>query len=463
MKKKYACAIYIFRRDLRIQDNTALIQASLEAESVIPCFIIDPRQVNEMNTYRSFNALQFMRESLISLDEQIRKSGGRLYIMQGYPEEILLSLLQAVPARVLYLNRDYTPFSMCRDEALKKICYQHGVDYNQFNDCLLTEPENIVSAGGTPYAIFTPFFKRASQVSIAEPDNTQITNWYTKPIQGTIKSVNKAFEPFENQSLHVHGYHDDVHAILSHLKRFSRYAQMRDYPSIATTNLSAYNKFGLVSIRQVYHALNKTLGPSTPIIRQLFWRDFFTHIAYTSPFVFGQPFNPKYKNLEWQNDQSKFQAWSEGHTGFPIIDAGMRQLNMTGYMHNRVRLLTASFLVKDLHIDWRLGELYFAQHLVDYDPAVNNGNWQWVASTGTDAQPYFRIFNPWVQQKKFDSNCKYIKQWIPELRDMKSQDIHAWFKTSLDRAKAYTRPIVDHAVESRLTKLLYKQAVSKSN
>jgi len=462
MKKKYSCAIFIFRRDLRIEDNTALIQASLEADVVVPCFIIDPRQVDEMNSYRSLNAIQFMREALISLQERIRKNGGYLYIMQGNPEEVLPALLQSVSADALYINRDYTPFSIRRDEALKKICYQHNVEYNQFNDCLLTEPEDIVSTSGTPYAIFTPFFKRASQVVIADPDTTQITNWYTKPLLGTIKSVHKAFELYENQSLHVHGYHDDVRSILSHLRRFSDYTETRDYPSIATTNLSAYNKFGLVSIRQVYHALKKTLGQATPIIRQLFWRDFFTHIAYTSPFVFGQPFNPKYKNLDWENNQSKFQAWSEGRTGFPIIDAGMRQLNMTGYMHNRVRLLTASFLVKDLHIDWRLGELYFARHLVDYDPAVNNGNWQWVASTGTDAQPYFRIFNPWLQQKKFDSNCKYIKQWVPELQDLKPQAIHTWFKVSLDRTKAYARPIVDHAVESRVTKLLYKQAVGKN-
>jgi deoxyribodipyrimidine photo-lyase len=463
MKKKYACALYIFRRDLRIEDNTALIQASLDAELVIPCFIIDPRQVGEMNRYRSLNALQFMRESLISLDEQIRKSGGRLYVMQGNPEEILLSLLQAVPVSALYVNRDYTPFSIRRDEVLKKICYHYNIEYKQFNDCLLTEPEDIVSLSGTPYALFTPFFKRASQVYIAEPDNTRVTNWYTKPISGTVRSIYKAFDAYDNQLLHVHGNHDDAHAILSSLKYFSHYAKTHDYPALGTTNLSAYTKFGLVSIRQIYNTLRKRLGPATPIIRQLFWRDFFTHIAYTSPFVFGQPFNQKYRDIEWYNDQSKFQAWSEGRTGFPIIDAGMRQLNTTGYMHNRVRLLTASFLVKDLHIDWRLGELYFAQHLVDYDPAVNNGNWQWVASTGTDAQPYFRIFNPWLQQKKFDPNCEYIKQWVPELRNMKPRDIHTWFKVPLDCAKAYVRPIVDHAAESRLTKLLYRQAAGRSS
>jgi deoxyribodipyrimidine photo-lyase len=463
MKKKYDCVAYIFRRDLRIEDNTALLQASHDADAVIPMFIIDPRQVCEVNRYRSLKAIQFMRESLVSLDRIIRNTGGQLYVWQGNPEEVLHTLLQSVPVRALYINRDYTPFSIMRDEAIKKVCHQYTIEYKHYDDYLLTRPEDLVSSGGTPYSIFSPFFKKASRAVIVEPDITPVTNWYTKPIQGAAQSVDAVFKHYDRQVLHVHGSHDNAHEILSNLQVFASYGTTRDYPAIGTTNLSAYNKFGLVSIRQVYHALKKTLGPFSPLIRQLFWRDFFTHTAYTSPFVFGQPFNKKYANIEWSNDQSKFQAWCEGCTGFPIIDAGMRQLNLTGYMHNRVRLLTASFLVKDLHIDWRLGELYFAQHLTDYDPAVNNGNWQWVASTGTDAQPYFRIFSPWIQQKKFDSDCRYIKQWVHELRGTDPRIIHAWFQVAQNHAHTYIRPIVDHAIESKLTKYLYKQALSHSD
>ena len=202
----------------------------------------------------------------------------------------------------------------------------------------------------------------------------------------------------------------------------------------------------------------KNLGQASPLISQLYWRDFFTHIAYFSPFVFGQPFKERYKKLHWRNDKDQFEAWCSGLTGFPIIDAGMRQLNETGYMHNRVRLLVGSFLVKDLHIDWRLGEQYFAQKLVDYDPAVNNGNWQWVASTGTDSQPYFRIFNPWLQQKKFDSDCKYIKRWVPEIATISPKIIHTWFKSHTLYANKYPEPIVDHTAESLLSKQLYRQS-----
>ena len=193
-----------------------------------------------------------------------------------------------------------------------------------------------------------------------------------------------------------------------------------------------------------------------PLIKQLYWRDFFTQVAYHSPFVFGQPFHEKYSKLPWSNSEKAFTAWCTGTTGFPIVDAGMRELNATGFMHNRVRMIVASFLTKDLHIDWRKGERYFAQQLVDYDPAVNNGNWQWCASTGCDAQPYFRIFNPWLQQKKFDPQCIYIKKWVPELQKILPLTIHTWYKEDSPPIKNYPRPMVDHGVESKKAKELYK-------
>ena len=201
-------------------------------------------------------------------------------------------------------------------------------------------------------------------------------------------------------------------------------------------------------MREVYYAITEQLGSEHPLLRQLYWRDFFTHIAYHFPQVFGRPFLEKFANLHWDNNRDYFQAWSEGKTGFPIVDAGMRELNATGFMHNRLRMIVASFLVKDLHISWRWGERYFAQHLVDYDPCVNNGNWQWAASTGCDAQPYFRIFNPWLQQQKFDPDCRYIYRWIPELKAFSPKTIHQWDKKH--HHCNYPAPIIDHARESQI-------------
>ncbi len=227
---------------------------------------------------------------------------------------------------------------------------------------------------------------------------------------------------------------------------------MRDIPSLKTTGLSAHNKFGTLSIRQVYDVFVAT---APDLARQLYWRDFYTHLAYHFPYVFKGAFNKKYDAVAWKNNKAWFERWCLGTTGFPIVDAGMRQLNATGYMHNRVRMIVASFLTKDLHIHWQWGERYFAQKLVDYDPAVNNGSWQWAASTGADAQPYFRIFNPWLQQKKFDEDARYIKTWVPELKKVSVPTIHAWYKQA-EPLFGYPLPMVDHAVQSAQAKELFK-------
>lgn len=245
--------------------------------------------------------------------------------------------------------------------------------------------------------------------------------------------------------------------ILKNVKVFKNYDGGRDLPAkSATSLLSAHHKFGTCSIRETYWAVRDALGPRHTLIKELYWRDFFSHIAYHFPHVFGGAFYPEYDALPWANDKERFQRWCDGLTGFPIVDAGMRELNTTGFMHNRVRMITASFLVKDLHIDWRWGERYFAQHLVDYDPCVNNGNWQWVASTGCDHQPYFRVFNPWLQQKKFDPLCLYIKKWVPELKTVDARQLHRWYEVSGDSADRYPAPVVDHAAESIKAKEIFK-------
>lgn len=453
-------SLFIFRRDLRIDDNLALLEAAKNSEIIIPCFIFDPVQVGEKNKYKSVNAVQFMTESLKDLSDCIKKRGGTLYFFYGAPEKIVKKLIHECSCDAVFVNHDYTPFSKKRDAHIQRVCEENGIAFNAYHDALLCSPEQVLKKDGSPYTIFTPFFKRASQNIVTPPKKLHTTHFYTKKISGALalKAIDTMF-PIKNQKLFTHGGAKKALAILKKINQFLHYAQEKDFPGLQkTTGLSAHLKCGTVSVRQVYLAIAQTYNKNHPLIRQLYWRDFFTHIAHFFPHVFGNPFHKKYTTVSWDNDKKMFHAWCEGKTGFPIIDAGMRQLNTTGFMHNRVRMIVASFLTKDLHIDWRLGERYFATKLVDYDPAVNNGNWQWAASTGCDAQPYFRIFNPWLQQKKFDKEAVYIKKWVPELVSVSAIDIHRWPKACIQYPfVSYPSPVVDHNKEAKNSKKLFEK------
>ena len=456
-EKQYTVSLFIFRRDLRLHDNTALNQAALLSANVIPCFIIDPRQVGDANSYRSDAALQFMYESLTELDEELRTHKGHLSFLYGKADSVVADILASTKIDAIFFNKDYTPFSLERDAALAALAHRHGCKIHTYEDALLTNPELVKTINNTPYTIFTPFFKHCIRTyPVPAPEKLFPVHFSTKKIAGEAPSALKKITFDDNKNLHMHGGRKKGLALLKKIKTFKDYAQTRNIPAIMTTNLSAHHKFGTLSIRETYHAVCKDLASNHPLIQQLYWRDFFSHVAYHSPYVFGQPYKEHYKKLPWKNNTKDFINWCNGTTGFPLVDAGMRQLNATGFMHNRVRMITASFLVKDLHIDWHWGEKYFAQKLVDYDPAVNNGNWQWAASTGCDAQPYFRIFNPWLQQKKFDPACAYIKRWLPELKMVKPAILHTWFKETSPKINNYPRPLVDHALESKKTKLMYQ-------
>lgn len=460
MKKKYTKSLFIFHRDLRVEDNMGLTQACALSQEVIPCFIFDPRQVENKNTYRSVNAIQFMIDSLRDLDEQLKEHDGKLYLFYGETDDVVKKLINNESIKAVFCNRDYTPFSMRRDKSIELLCLKAEIAFEQLNDLLLHEPEEIKTGSGTPYSIFTAFYKNAYTLPIPKPTKLKNHRFYTKKIHVACDtSIYKEILSKKNNEIAFQGGTSQGFTILKHLQSQEAYIQERDIPALdSTTHLSAHLKFGTISIRQAYHAIADTLGRGHPLLRQLFWRDFFTHVAYHSPYVFGSAYHEKYNKLPWENNKKKFQAWCEGNTGFPIVDAGMRELNTTGFMHNRVRMIVASFLVKDLHIDWQWGEKYFAQHLIDYDPCVNNGNWQWAASTGCDAQPYFRIFNPWLQQAKFDSECVYIKKWVPELKHLAPKIIHTFFKESSPIVKDYPRPLCDHAMEASLAKKIYKAA-----
>lgn len=457
MKKNYKKVLFIFRRDLRIQDNVGLRAATQKADSIIPCFIFDPIQVGDNNPFRSTNALQFMIESLQDLEQQLKAKKGKLYLFYGDTFKIITSLIKQENIEAIFVNRDYTPFSLKRDQALEKLCYKYNIAFEHYNDALLTEPEEILTQSGTPYSIFSAFYKKAVAKSMNKPETLKKGTFFTQNIKNSQSTtIYKQLLKKNNPTIHVHGGTDNANKLLRIIGKLKNYTQTHNIPSIATSNISAHLKFGTISIRHVYHTIQDKLGSNHPLLRQLYWRDFFTHVAYNSPFVFGQAYHKKYNKLAWNTSKADFKKWCTGTTGFPIVDAGIRQLNTTGFMHNRVRMIVASFLVKDLHINWQWGEKYFAQQLVDYDPAVNNGNWQWVASTGCDAQPYFRIFNPWLQQKKFDKECAYIKTWVTELKNVAPQTIHRWFKDESPSIAHYPRPMVDHEQVSKQAKAMYK-------
>lgn len=454
-------SIFVFRRDLRLEDNTALNEALKVSKLVIPVFIIDPRQFDP-HPYLSTFAKKFLIESLIDLDIQLKQHGSKLHILYGIAEEIIPKICKEGSCSAVFINRDYTPFSNLRDESILESLKPFSISLFAYHDTLLVNPLDSVKPDGKPYTVFTPFFKKNSNNNVREcseliPGNLFKFNFKDlKDENFLIYKLEELTSKFNlSRSLCKGGRTEGKKILSEKISDLINYNTNRDIPSVeGTSNLSAHHKFGTISIRETYWMASRYLSTDNKFISELYWRDFFTCVGYFFPHVFTGAFNKKFNQLQWDTDNEKFQRWCSGNTGFPIVDAGIRQLNTTGFMHNRVRMITSSFLIKDLHIDWKLGERYFATKLVDYDPAVNNGSWQWAASTGCDAQPYFRIFNPWLQQVKFDSDAVYIKHWIEELNGYCAKEIH-----EMKNRKAlgnYPVPIIDHSKEKSETERRYK-------
>lgn len=454
--KKFNHSLFIFRRDVRLADNRGLHAACDQSEKVTVCFIVDPRQIKN-NPYRSEHAVQFMYESLIDLSEQVAHAGGKLHFIAAQTDYAVKQLIKECALDAVFVSRDYTPFSAERDEGINNICEQFGVQFEQVDDCLLNAPEVVLKPDGKPYSIFGFYFKKAVMLPVAQPIAKKITFAGHAKLshEFPISDLAAQLKMTPSKTLAVHGGSKQAHIIMRQLSAWQEYETLRNFPEQDTLKLSAHLKFGTLSVRELYHHIAEKLGKGHGLIRSLYWRDFFTQIAFHFPNVFGHAFIKKFDHLPFQNDSEKFKQWCNGTTGFPIVDAGMRELNQTGFMHNRVRMIVASVLIKTLRIDWRWGEKYFAQKLVDYDPAVNNGNWQWSASTGCDAQPYFRIFNPWLQQKKFDPECAYIKRWVTELKMVEPKEIHR-IKSQIRTNSGYPDPLVEHAHEAALTRQLFE-------
>jgi deoxyribodipyrimidine photo-lyase len=487
--------LFIFRRDLRIRDNLALNKAIEYSRDngckLILAFLFTKEQVTD-NIYFSQNSFQFMIESLNDLNEKLD------YKMSFFEDKHSYKDLKDVKA--IAFNSDYTPYARERDLEIEDYCKKEKLTVLKAEDYTLHAIESIQTLDGNPYKVFTPFYKKCMKTQSVEKPKSLVMDKTNIVKMGTLDNLDKYCKKI-NKHLNVSGGRDKALNILSLIKKgvYDNYNDKRDDPAHpnSTTQLSAYLKFGNISIREAYYAIKKRYGKHTNIIKQLYWKEFYANIAYhysrvlsgmstnesgmstnesgmstndnnatNSNWTFVEDYNEiKWKLNEEYNknernihvSQEQFDKWCKGETGFPLVDAGMRQMNKTGFMHNRLRMVTASFLIKDLQIDWRKGEQYFATQLVDYDPASNNGGWQWVAGTGTDASPYFRIFNPWTQIKRFDKECKYIKNWIPELDSVKSVHITKWFDKHMEYPGVeYPQPMVNHDIQKKLVVKLYQ-------
>jgi len=457
--------LFLFHRDLRITDNIGLIKADTECSKLYTCFLFTPEQVGDQNKYRSSNAIQFMIESLAELSQTIMGRGGKLIVLYGKQSDVLPEVLENLNVDKLFYNRDYSPYALRRDKQKRAICKKLGKECVEYDDYYLYKPGSVLTGSNTAYKKYTPFYNAVVDMEVERPSRYRMMNltYTTKSLQHTI-SLDDANTRFteNNPDILVHGGRKmALNKLFRAIKEQHSYEECRDFFIERTTHLSAYIKFGCVSIREVYHMFKKTFGDRNGINRELIWREFFAHVLYAYPEVVGESYQIKFQTIDWHNNRAMFDKWKNGTTGFPIVDACMRQLNMVGYMHNRGRMTVASFLIKTLLIDWRWGEKYFAQCLTDYDIASNNGNWQGISGTGVDMKPYFRDMNPWIQSAKYDKNAEYIKKWIPELKDVMPKDIHKWYDKTV-RANyekgTYIEPIVDYTQRKKLMLKMYENA-----
>ena len=465
----YSNSIYLFRRDHRIHYNATLEECLRETnECVYPLFVFTPEQVTAKNKYKSNNAIQFMMESILDLEKQIKNSGTNesgLNIAYGNLLTVLRNICKMYSIDAVYMTEDYTPYARTVQEKLDKLGRQIGFKLCLVEDYNLLSPRTLETKG-RGYLKFTPYYKKHLTKKIQFPSKKagdySMLRHFDKDLKYTVtlKDMFMKILKKTNDDINVHGGRAHGLKQLSTIRKQKEYGKTRNNLETQTTHMSAYLKFGCVGSKEMYAYVEKLFGKHHDLIRQLIWRDFYSQIVYFNPRVIdkSESLKLKYDNIKWKNNKRQFLAWASGTTGFPVVDAGMRQLNKTGFMHNRARLITASFLIKNLQIDWRIGEKYFAQKLVDYDPASNNGNWQWVSGGGADSSPYFRIFNPWIQQEKFDPNATYIKKWIPELSNVPVNEIHNWTQAHT-QYKGYPGPIIDYKKSREDALEMYKKGL----
>ena len=426
-------SIFWFRRDLRLKDNHGLYRALESGKKVLPIFIFD-EDILDLLENKSDKRVDFIVQALQTLNSFLKSKNKGIKIFKGKPLEIYKKLSQNYEIEAVYCNEDYEPYAIKRDQEIADFLASKNIAFHQFKDQVIFHKDEIVKADKKPYTVYTPY----SKLWLNEFKKVDLQGFASE------KKLDNLLEiPFEEFKIEEIGFQKtdlafevpeaDLHIIKT-------YEETRNFPAVkGTTQLGVHLRFGTISVRKLAKIAKEN---NLTFLKELIWREFFMQILYHFPKVVNHSFKPKYDAIPWENNAEFLEKWKAGKTGFPIVDAGMRELNATGFMHNRVRMITASFLIKHLLTDWRIGEAYFAEKLMDYDLSANNGNWQWCASSGCDAAPYFRIFNPDEQQKKFDPDFKYIKKWIPE------------FGT-----KYYPKPIVEHKKAREKVLKVYKEAL----
>ncbi len=426
-----------FRRDLRLHDNAGLYYALKDKFPVLPVFIFDKNILDKL-VNKEDKRVQFIRNVIADMQQELVKMQVAFEVLYDTPDKAFNKLLEKYDVQKVFTNHDYETYAIERDEAIKKLLNGRNIEFLTYKDQVIFEKDEVMKDDGKPYTVYTPYSRRWKE---------KLTDFYTKEYP-----VKKYFNNFYKQSaapvpsLASMGFKEAGENFPSKISSeiiIKSYDKTRDFPALAgTSRLGIHLRFGTVSIRDV---VKEAKNLNATFLNELIWREFYMAIEWHFPQVGKhKSFKPEYDNIQWRNNEEEFDKWCKGQTGYPIVDAGMRQLNETGYMHNRIRMVTGSFLCKDLLIDWRWGEAYFAEKLLDYEFASNNGGWQWVAGCGCDAVPYFRIFNPVLQTKKFDKDLKYISKWVPEFEEF-----------------TYPKPIVDHGMARERCLKAYKVALTR--
>lgn len=433
---KPAVNIMWFRRDLRLKDNAALYHALKKGIPVIPVFIFD-RQILDKLEDKTDRRVEFIHSALCEMQQTLLAMGSTLEVLYGFPDQVYQELTERYRVAHVFTNHDYEPYARERDTQIERLLRSRGAGFHSFKDQVIFEKEEVIKDDGSPYTVFTPYSnkwkaKLTAFYLSAYPAEKYFASFCKQPARAipSLESMGflKTGNPFPSRQL------DE--------EMMQHYAAKRNFPYLenGTSRMGVHLRFGTVSVRELARKANVL---SESYLNELIWRDFYHMILWHFPQVGqGKSFKPRYDLIEWRNEEREFEAWCEGRTGYPIVDAGMRELNATGFMHNRVRMIVASFLTKHLLIDWRWGEAYFAQKLLDFDLAANNGGWQWASSSGCDAAPYFRVFNPALQTEKFDKDLQYIKKWVPEFQEF-----------------GYPQPIVKHELARKRVLEVYAKAL----
>jgi deoxyribodipyrimidine photo-lyase len=434
MQQPHKVIIHWFRRDLRLDDNAALFHALKQGTPVLPLFIFDTAILDKLDD-KADRRVSFIYSALEKLHTKLGAHGSGLIVRHGNVNDILKQLSEEFDIASVFTNHDYEPYARTRDQTVAELLQEKNIPFFTFKDQVIFEKDEVVKDDGTPYTVFTPYKNKWR----GRLNDFFLKHYPTEKYARNFYRHREELMPFSR--LGFERTEENFPAAVVRDELLHHYSSRRDIPALAgTSRLGLHLRFGTVSVRKL---VGHALPLSETWVNELIWREFFMQILWHFPHVAEKPFRAGYERIRWRNDPQEFALWCEGKTGFPLVDAGMRELNATGFMHNRVRMVTAGFLCKHLLIDWRWGEAYFASRLLDFDLAANNGNWQWAAGTGTDAAPYFRIFNPAEQLKKFDPQLEYVRKWVPE------------YGTA-----AYPQPIVDHKEARERCLRVYKAAVA---